>query len=285
MLHRARAAAAVIVLGLGCIVGTAYAAPEDDLRDAENSYLYGDYPRVVRKLTPLVQPDILLANPDQLAVAYRLLGLAHFFLDQPDDARTHFERLIRLRPDTRLNPVLVPPPAVAFFDTIRDELADELARMEEAMRAQREAEEARRRAAMLARVKVDVQVNSRWVAVLPFGVGQFQNGDDTLGYIFLGTELATAGASLGLYWFIEGLRQPNGFFDRGDVERAESLQVAQQITGWIAIGLMVIGATEALVGFIDERPLRETTLPPPPGLEGELLPDALGNDGLLRWRF
>lgn len=274
-----RGAALVGLMGVACLAAPAYASPEDDLRDAENSYLYGDYPRVITKLEPLVEPDILLAAPDDLARAYELLGLSTFFLDRPKDARMWFERLIRFRPDTRLNPVLVPPPAVSLFDDVRESLADEIARMQEALRKQRE-EEDRKLQEMLGRVRVETQVNSRLVASLPFGIGQFQNDQPALGYTLLATQVAAGAASIGCFVAIENMRQGDGYFDRSDVGNVRTLQQVQLWTGGAALVLMVGGVIHAWATFRDEVPLREVTLPPP----GQK-PGALPGDGLLRWTF
>lgn len=260
-----------------CVATAAQATPEDDLRDAENSYLYGDYPRVIAKLEPLVEPDILLADPDDLARAYELLGLSTFFMDRVADARGWFERLIRFRPDARLNPVLVPPPAVGLFDDVRESLADEIARMQEALRQQREEEAERERLARLTRVRVETRVNSRLIATLPFGAGQFQNGQDGLGYTLLATQLATGAASLGCFIAVENLRQSNGRFDRADVGNAQALQQGQLWTGGVALALMIGGVVHAWATFVDEVPLREVALPP-------ATLDAPG-EGLLRWTF
>jgi len=59
--------ALLLVILVLATASTTLAAPADGLRDAENSYLYGDYPRVIRKLTPLVDPDIMLPEPEQQA--------------------------------------------------------------------------------------------------------------------------------------------------------------------------------------------------------------------------
>ena len=275
-----RGAALVGLMGVAALAAPAHATPEDDLRDAENSYLYGDYPRVITKLEPLVEPDILLAGPDDLARAYELLGLSTFFLDRPKDARMWFERLIRFRPDMRLNPVLVPPPAVSLFDDVRESLADEIARMQEALRKQRKEEEERKRLEQLTRVKVETQVNSRLVASLPFGIGQFQNDQAALGYTLLATQVAAGATSIGCFVAIENMRQSDGFFDRSDVDNVRTLQQVQLWTGGAALVLMVGGVIHAWLTFRDEVPLREIALPP----AGQK-PARLPGDGLLRWTF
>ena len=53
--------------------GHIYAGPAEELRDAENSYLYGDYDRVVRKIIPVIEPDLLLSDENKIARAYELL--------------------------------------------------------------------------------------------------------------------------------------------------------------------------------------------------------------------
>ena len=60
-------------------------------------------------------------------------------------------------------------------------------------RANAEAAKAREAARIKALEKLASEVevtqkHSRWVAVLPFGIGQFQNGDRTAGWVFLATE-------------------------------------------------------------------------------------------------
>ena len=37
---------------------------------------------------------------------------------------------------------------------------------------------------------------TRWLALVPFGAGQFQNGEKNLGYVFLSSELLLAGSTV-----------------------------------------------------------------------------------------
>ncbi len=240
----------------------AQAAPTDDLRDAENSYLYGDYPRVVAKLTPLVEPELRLADPDNVARAFELLGLAHSYLNQPEPARKFFAQLIRFRPDRRLNPMLVPPTTIAFFDQIRAELEQDIEKERAALRKAREDEAARRQAMSTTKLLVEKRRNSRLVAAVPFGVGQFQNEDALWGATFLGSEVLGVGLSIGFFAAVEQLRQPSGQFLREDRAQAESLQQAQLLSGAIAVGLMVAGVIHAQVTFQDSTTTNTTTIRP-----------------------
>ncbi len=222
---------------------------------AENTYQYGDYPRVVRLLTPLVEPDILLVAAKDLADAYEMLGLSHFFLGQKAEAKTYFERLIQFRPDHELNPIVVPPEAVVFYEELREQLADEIKRRREELRRQQEAEDARRRRDSL--VVYERRLNSRFVASMPFGIGQFQNDQAGLGAVFLGTELLASGLSVGFYLAVQDLRDADGSFPRSDVTRAKSLYQAQLISGGIAVALIIAGIVQAHYAFDEDAGLHE----------------------------
>ena len=243
----------------------ARAGPSEDLRDAENSYLYGDYPRVIRKVTPLVEPDILIPVADDLVRAYELLGLAHFFLDEKKRSRVHFEKLIRMRPGANLDPVLVPPPAVAFFQAIKTELSDELSRKREALRKAQVAEQKRLLNERTVLIEREIQTSSKLVAILPFGAGQFQNQEPVLGYALMTSQLAAIVASTIFFLSVENLRQGDGRFHPNDIELAQDYQSVQLSFAGVAVALMVGGAVEAWQSFKPKRTLREEQRPVRPG--------------------
>ncbi|MEE2789183.1 MAG: hypothetical protein VX589_17740 [Myxococcota bacterium] len=247
-------------LTLGAIGVKAQPGPSagERLTDAENSYLFGDYPRVVELVTPLVVPNILLAQEADLARAYRLLGLAHFFLDEPQLAQRFFERLIRLRPDSALDPVRTPPPVVALFNRLKAALAAEISRTREALRREKLKEAEQRRLANTLLIRRDYRVNSRLVAALPFGIGQFQNGDNWLGGLFLGTQVAALSVSIASFIAIEDLRASNGRFRTSDVDRARTFQQVQLVSASVALGAALLGIVEAMLSFRERRFINES---------------------------
>ncbi|MBU0551043.1 hypothetical protein KKF91_01895 [Myxococcota bacterium] len=244
-----------------------------DFRDATNYYLYGDYPKVIAKLTPLVDPNPQL-EPDKLAKAYELLGLAHFYRDELKPAEKHFKRLIWMDPEFRLNPVLVPVPAITFYDEIHKREIDEILKEREAAARKRKEEEDKRLAAMTREIYIETELNSRWVAAMPLGAGQFQNGRPYQGMFFLGGELLAAGLSAAFFLAVEDLRQDSGLFDRADMARAQDLQRAQLVSGGVALSLAVIGAGLALWRFEEIGAVHKRT-------QGGASPRA----ELLRWEF
>jgi hypothetical protein len=131
------------------------------------------------------------------------------------------------------------------------------------LRKQKLAEAERQRRAKETQIS-RIRVNSQVVAALPFGAGQFQNGDDTLGSVFLATELVAIGTSVGLYIGIERMRRADGRFAQEDVDRVEAFQYGQLSSGWLAIGVMALGVAHALYNFEPVKVLREPQ-PEPPG--------------------
>ena len=78
-----------------------------------------------------------------------MLGLSEYHLGDQPAARTAFVNLLSFDPDYALDPFLVPPPIVDFFDKVKREHEPELAPLRERKRALREqqrlADEAKRR--------------------------------------------------------------------------------------------------------------------------------------------
>jgi hypothetical protein len=164
----------------------------------------GEYQRAIELLRPLLYPEVRLETEGEIVQAHRMLGVAHLFENQPDDARKEFRKLLELRPDYRFDPLLDPPRVVDFFNgVVRDEERELLAM--EAKRKKLEAELAARRLreAELQRARETVVVrterHSYAVSFIPFGAGQFQNGQSGKGWLFLGAEGVLAAASIGTF--------------------------------------------------------------------------------------
>jgi hypothetical protein len=136
--------------------------------------------------------------------AWRLLGLSEYHLGDQAAARTAFVNLLSFDPDYTLDPFLVPPPIVDFFDKVKRDHEPELAPLRERKRALREqqrlADEARRRLLAEEQARngpptkvVKVQEHIYLLNWMPFGVGQFQNGERSKG-----TAIAIGELTLGL---------------------------------------------------------------------------------------
>lgn len=262
---------AIVVAAVACVGPLrAMAGPVDELRDAENWFVYGDFERVVLKLAPLVDPKSQLADRRDLARSYELLGLSCFYLRREAEARKYFERLVRLEPEKQLDPLVVPPPAVHFYDDLRRSMADEIARQREALQKQLAEEEERRRQANIVVEKIELRRNSRLVAAMPLGIGQFQDGQVLAGGLLLGTQVALAGLSGAFYLATENLRQPSGRYARADVSRAEAYQAVQLSTGYAAVLVALGGIVHAQLTFREDTEVRRDFSAP--GVQPDLGP-------------
>jgi hypothetical protein len=178
-----------------------------------------------------------------------------------------------------------PPPVVSLFLEVRDEVQQLItdSEREQVVRLRREYELARRRAEQreyrerelekLAREELVVVRNSRLLATVPFGVGQFQNGNKGLGAAFLVSEgllLATAVTS-GL--ILEDLtsRASRGNGQLTDTElynsRAGTAYDVLTWSSWGLIGVAALGILEAHLSYKPERQLEKRNRPLPPELE------------------
>ncbi len=191
----------------------------------------------------------------------------------------------QLRMAIRENPQMRPPDRLMFpqevvdrFITVRDGMLDEIKKAEEErFRKARAAAEAaaKRRAKEKERVKkleefaareTEVTKNRRWLAAVPFGVGQFQNDDTALGYLFLGTELALAGTALGALIVELNL---NARIDDSDPPNREELNAnlvsAHNVlifSSWGFLAVALGGIAEAQLSFEPEfRKSKKRRLP------------------------
>ena len=234
------------------------------LRDARSTFDFGQYRATVNKLTPVITPAVLLAARAEISEAYTLLGLSHFFLGEKPLARRYFERLLEYSPDAELDPVKIPPPAVSFFQDLKERKAAELAQKKAELKRQRE-EEARRQAeANTRRIRYVYQERSKIAAFLPFGIGQFQNQQPVLGTILLGSQVASISVSIAAFLAVENLRTRDGRFRNADVEQARSIQRLQLYSAATAAVLVTAGIVQALWAFEPTRFVEEQELKAPP---------------------
>jgi hypothetical protein len=179
----------------------------------------------------------------------------------------------------RENPQMAVPNAIVFpqavferFIIVRTTLLEEIRKADEerARRAEVQAAEARRRAeaelqrvAQLERLAAQETIivkNQRWIASVPFGVGQFQNRDTGLGVIFLVSELIAAGTAITATSIELSLHSQagggEGLTDESQVDQLNDNLDAAHYTGLIASGVFLLtavgGIVEANLSFVPE---------------------------------
>jgi hypothetical protein len=193
-----------------------------------------------------------------------------------------------LRAAIRTNPQMRAPDSLVFpqkvvdrFLKVREELYAELRAAERAQidKAHREAREKQRRDSedwarmllleRLARQEVVVTKNRRWIAAVPFGAGQFQNGDATLGWVFLGTETVLGIAALTslavhshLQTEVDRIVARRLDVASGVQDRLNDWHLALTLSSYGFIGAAALGILQGQLAFVPEvREVRERKLP------------------------
>jgi hypothetical protein len=197
------------------------------------------------------------------------------FVDRREDAERQFRLLLEQDPEYLLD-LSFPPDVRALFDTVREQVLQ----AQHQAAAQRAREEAERRAREIDRIRRQQERemrlrelastetiethNSRWLAMLPFGIGQFQNGHEALGWGLLISEVLLAGASLtsAIIW--------NSLADEPAHPEAleQNLRLLNAISSGLFYATALGGILDAQLRFVPvHRTTRERDLPP------ELEPD------------
>jgi len=195
----------------------------------------------------------------------------------------------QLRAAMTANPLMASPDPVIFPEQVRDlffqvknDFLEDIRKAQEAeyqaaQRAERERQELIRKERLrvqqlerLASQEVVVHQNRRWIAALPFGVGQFQNRAKALGVVFLGTEVALLGITvtavsrqLALHSQADGGKNvgPDPAVFNNPIQTAHSIEI------WSGAGFLLLaslGILEAQVNFVDELEVgpRKRKVPP-----------------------
>jgi hypothetical protein len=203
-------------------------------------------------------------------------------LGRSDEADAEIEKLIRSNPVYSPDPVAFPGKVVDRFIEIKSRLKGEI---EAASRARAAAEQATKTRTerqqreyieslqRLASQETIVVRHSRWVAMIPFGAGQFQNGQEGLGYTFLLVESALAVTSVAAYvvhsqLIADYVSPPSGTVDYDKF--SSQLNTAYDVNVYSTATLAVValaGILHAQITYVPEvQETRVRPLPPPPPL-------------------
>ncbi|MEO0322419.1 MAG: hypothetical protein AAF447_05655 [Myxococcota bacterium] len=282
---------ALAVLALLATPRPAAADAIESFLDGRAAYQSGDYPRAVVLLEDLLLP--VPASDDALLVcqARKYLMAGYVLVRQEGKARQEARLLLSdagCRGST-LDRAAFPEAVVTLYDEVRAVLAEE-EREAEARRAAAEREERRRLVAEGARVatirelievaqeQVVEDRNSRWVALVPFGVGQFRNGHRRAGWFFAVSEGLLAGATLGTFIYHQFYLQPRVERFAADANAMPELfptlrttqltlaerraRISNQVLWSSTVAVAVAGVIDAQVRYVPVRTeLRRRPLP------------------------
>lgn len=270
---------------LACLVllVTTLAAADDltDFEQARTLYDKRNYAGAVSAFKQMVGSDPPRVSERLLVLESRkYLAASLLFLGQPDEARAQFRLLLVQEPGYALDPLAFPTDVVTLFEKVKVAVLGELTGAQEAERRQLEEEqlsqlaaaraeqENLRRLLSLASESESQEQNSRWIATIPFGAGQFQNGHKNLGIAFAMLEGISATTSIASYLAHQQLADDRpGSGEVGETRRLEALwRNTNNASFGVFAALALIGIIDAQVRFV---PARVTSRPRqlPPDLE------------------
>jgi hypothetical protein len=192
-----------------------------------------------------------------------------------------------------------PPPLVGLFLEVREEVRqvilarerDQVQKLTLEAEANRRAEEQRagreRELLRLAQEERVIATNSRWVAALPFGAGQYQNGDKNLGHLFLATEVGLTTATFVSFAVLcqlysdevsQALVKDDPFsanYTENDAAIFRTTSTVLTVSSIALTSVVVLGILEAQLSFQDERVISTRKRPLPASLQpGAVAPGA-----------
>jgi hypothetical protein len=163
------------------------------------------------------------------AEAARVRGLSLFFTGDRGGAEAALLQYLRLVPDAHLDPALVAPDAVVFFEEVRTRHAGELL----VLRPRPE----RRR---------------YWVLNLLPPFGQFQNGDRVRGWVLAGAEVALLAANVTTYVLLRS-SCAGDLTCGGDPSTNRTLQTINVASGIVLAATWAVGVVDGFIGYKREQ--------------------------------
>jgi hypothetical protein len=218
-------------------------AASTQLALARSQFVHGEFRKVVDTLEHELYPQAHISDEEELKEAHLLLATSYFFLDNRDKARQEFSALLFLDPGRELDPVVTNPNVYEFFTKIKDEKRQKLEEVNKIR--QREAQEKNKpsREVVITRT---IHETSTFSNFIPFGYGQFRNGDPGKGAFFLISELLTAGGSIGLAAYQIGTYGwPVKYSTAAEKDQIQLLRDAQLVTGGLFFLFYAIGTWDS----------------------------------------
>ena len=258
-----RASLAVVVLGAASAAHSAPTQAEGEaFRAGKKLYEDGSHAQAVQYFALAIEgPTPSIKDAGLVQQSRMIRGACDMYLGRIAEADLQFERVLRQNPAFEPDAILFPPGVLDEFRRIRDKLEKEAAEKKAGDAASKkiaalEATNARlveqvEGLRAFGRTERVVVRRSRVIASIPFGVGQFQNGEPGLGIFFAAAQGLTLGASTIAFYYHASLPR-----DPVDANAARTAASTARIVNWISLGafvsLAIGGISQAHVAFVPE---------------------------------
>lgn len=283
--------------GLAVLVGTSVCCADDaqELELAKNRFNAGQYDEAHQQFSRLLEPSLApcdkgptgmcrLTDADLIERTRVLDAATLIALKRPGLADAQIEKVLRQNPAYAPSPALFPQEVVDRFTEVRGHLREELEKLaeqqaHEALKrrlADQQAREAQEKwiadLQRLASQEKQVESNSRWLAMIPLGVGQYQNDETRLGALFTASEVLLGATSVVSAMIVQNYYAN---FDRtrdcsqlcyDELNRnVHAAKLVNQISIGALAGVVLTGIVQAQIAFVPEKVTTRTrTVPPRP---------------------
>lgn len=273
----------LVLLVLALALGTARAAPNNDLDKGRQAYKAQDWDSAFKTLNALLYPSIELARAEDVWEAYVLLGASAYQLGNRPRAVDEFEKALRIDIERTITTNTHRPEVVQLYEDTKEKFKDRIARETERLAA---AERERRIKEYLDTIGV-YETSSFAVTFLPFGLSQRQNKQYRKGYLFMAGQAVTLVPSVAIFVYLAGkYGLSSNQVPLQDGPRVRQLQQIEIGTGLAFIGLYAWGVADAIINFKSKRLIKgDDSLLPKDFLDGTQLPKAPPKKTSLRDRL
>jgi hypothetical protein len=254
---------ALTVLVLALVVATAStaaASPADEMNAARDAFRRRVWLSAMPVLSSLLYPTPRLASEEDIYEAHLLLGMCAFENSDRLTATREFEQAIALQLERKLGTGVFSDAAADLYEERRKALKEKYDLEAEKRALALEREKYRR----MIEAMVIVEKRDYYVNFIPFGAGQFQNGQTTKGIIFASAQGVTGALSAGIWMYLVGSYGISGTVPENEAAGVLRLQQIHIGAGAAFIGLAAWGIVDALVHYkpsIVRKP-DESLLPP-----------------------
>lgn len=249
--------AIAVLVALAVPRSTRASTPGEDLARAREEFRAGRHEAAILVLNHLLYPDVRLADRDDLYEAHVLYGVSLFETGDNKGATREIEAALDIKPKDTIEAGVFSREAVRFFDEIK---AAKDARDKAAADARAAAEERARIAEILRNMKV-YESRPWWVNLVPFGAGQFQNGQNGKGIIFAATEAAAAGTSIAIFVYLTNKYGYGGQVPKEEAADARRLQQIAIAADVVFYGVAIVGIIDAFRNYKPRVEVDKSSLP------------------------
>jgi hypothetical protein len=232
---------------LACTVAAVAGVESDIVSQAESLYSQGEYLLVI-DLLELALSDTVGVAREERVVLLRLLGSSYVAVGNTESARSQFRDMLLLDPDIDMDPLSTSPKILSVFREVKAELA----RVPPDTSAPRPA---------ALKPREGVWVGPALKSLILPGLGQFENGDQTKGVIFISSQAASlAGLVVSQMRYTDARRF---YAENTDPERMAELYDKYNMwfvirNGFAAasVGICIVSSVDAIIGAY-EREIEE----------------------------